>query len=252
MELLPIVRALWRRRLALAVGIALALAAFVALGGTTPVSTPNAVAWTGVTLDTPQSQLVAVAPPGASSLVSRASLLTHLMTTAAATQALARQIGVGADQLIVVDADLATPIVPTAMAQAASTAASRDVAPYTLTVFVETDSLPVISIEAAAPDRAGAERLADAAVTVLQSQASPGGRFTSQIATGGKVFARQPFVIDEVAPVRVKALPSTALPIKAIGGSFLALLAWCAGWCAGVLLLWAWHALQGRRAALPA
>ncbi len=251
MELLPIVRAIWRRRLAL-VAIPLALAVFVALGGTTPVSTPNAVAWTGVTLDTPQSQLVAVAPPGAITLVWRASLLTHLMTTSTATQALARRVGVGADQVSVVDPALATPLVSTAMAQAASTAASRDVAPYTLTVFVANDSLPVISIEAAAPDRQGAQRLADAAVTVLQSQASTGGTFTSQIATGGKVFARQPFVIDQVAPVRVKELPVTALPIKAIGVSFLGLLAWCGGWCAGVLLLRWWQALQGRRAALPA
>ena len=56
-------------------------------------------------------------------------------------------------QVAVVDPALATPLVATAMAQAAATASSHATAPYVLTVFVENDSLPVISIEAAAPSR---------------------------------------------------------------------------------------------------
>jgi hypothetical protein len=233
MEILPSLRAIWRRRLPLAAGILVALAVLVALGGTKPVTTPNAVAWTGVALDTPESQLVAVAPPGADTLAWRASLLTHLMATETSVQGLARRLGVGMDQVVVVDPALATPLVSTSMAQAAAAAASRAVAPYALTVFVEKDSLPVISIEAAAPDSRGAERLANAAVAVLESQASPGGAFTSQIPTGGNVFRQQAMVIGQVAPVRVKLLLVTAVPIKAIGGSFFAFLAWCAG----VLLL---------------
>ena len=228
MEILPVLRLIWRRRLPLAAGVFGAVAILVALGGTKPVTTPSAVAWTGVALDTPKSQLVDVAPSGADTLAWRASLLTHLMATESSTQELARRLGVGNDQVTVVDPALALPLVPTAMAQAAATA-SQTVAPYVLTVSVESDTLPVISIEAAAPHRADAERLADAAVAVLESQASPGGHFISQIVTGGKGFRRQAFVVEQVAPVRVKLLQATALPIKAIGASFFVFLVWSAG-----------------------
>jgi hypothetical protein len=249
MELLQSLRAIWRRRLPLAAGVLVAAAVLVALGGTNPVTTANAVAWTGVTLDTPQSQLVAVAPLGADTLPWRAALLTHLMATETSTQQLARRLGVGADQVVVVDPALATPLVSTAMAQAAAMAASRNVAPYALTVFVENQSLPVISVEAAAPNRLGAERLAGAAVAILESQASRGGPFTSRIPTGAKVFERQPFAIGQVAPVRVKLLPATALRTTAVGASILIFLVWCAG----VLIVPRLSkALRPRRTPLPA
>jgi hypothetical protein len=247
MELLPALRAIRRRRLSLALGLLGALAVLFVMGGTKPVTTPNAVAWTEVALDTPQSQLATVSAAGADTLPWRASLLTHLMATDASTRQLARELGVGADQVIVVDPALETPLVTTSMAQAAATAASGAVAPYTLTMFVENTSLPLISIEAAAPHSAGAKRLADAAIAVLESQASPAGRFSSGIPTGGKDYRRQPFVIEQVAPVRVKLLPATAAPVKAIAGS----LAFFLLWCAGVLLVPRLsRAVRGQRATL--
>jgi hypothetical protein len=255
MEILPSLRAIRQRRLLLAGrilvatgGILIALAGLVALGRTKSITTSTAVAWTTIALDTPESQLVAVAPPGADTLGWRASLLTHLMTTDNSVQELAGRLGVRADQVAVVDPALATPIVPTAMAQAAAKVASSSVAPYALTALVENQSLPVISIEAAAPDRLGARRLANAAIAVLESQASAGGKFSSPIATGGKDFSRQPFIIEQVAPVRVKLLAASAPPIKAIGGA-LFVLASCT--CA-LFLPRLSHAIWARRAALPA
>ncbi len=219
MEILPTLRAIWPRRLPLAGGILVSLgmilmvlAVLVTLGGRKPVTTPSAVAWTTIALETPQSQLVAVAPPGADTLTWRASLLIHLMASESSVQELARRLGVGRDQVVVVDPALATPMVPTATAQAAAKAASHNAAPYALTVFAGKSILPLISIEAAAPDRAGAVRLAGAAVAVLESQASPRGTFSSPIATGGKDFSRQPFMVGQVAPVRVELLPALASP----------------------------------------
>lgn len=248
MEILPVLRLIWRRRLLLASGIFGAVAILVALGGTKPASSLSAVAWTRVALDTPKSQLVDVAPSGADTLVWRASLLTHLMATETSTQELARRLGVGTHQVMVIDSALAVPLVPTSMAQGAAVAALT-VAPYVLTVFVKNDSLPVISIEAAAPDRAGAKRLADVAVAVLESQASRGGGFTSQIVTGGKGFRLQAFLVGQVAPVRVKLVPATALPVKAIGASFLVFLVWCAG---GLLLPGLCRRVRSSGRALPA
>ncbi len=165
-------------------------------------------------------------------------------------------------QVIVVDPAFGVPLVPTAMAQAAATAASLGVAPYALTVFDENDSLPVISIEAAAPDRSHAQRLAEAAVAVLESQASPGGPVTFRSrahlaprrrnlhrGTDGKVSRLQAFVVGQIAPVRVKLLPATALPLQAIGVSFFMFLTWCAG----VLLLpGLTRGLRSRGRTLPA
>lgn len=229
MELLPVLRLIWRRRLPLVVGVVIAAVVLVLLGGTKPVTTPSAVAWTSVALDTPESQLVGVAPRGGDSLAWRASLLTHLMASASTTQELAERAGVSARQVTVVDPALALPLVPTAMAQAAATAASGTVTPYVLTVFTKNDLLPVISIEAAAPNSGTAERLAHAAIAVLESQASRGGHFTSHILTSVNALSRQPFVVEQVTPLRVKALPSTALPVKAIGASFFVFVVWSAG-----------------------
>jgi hypothetical protein len=138
-------------------------------------------------------------------------------------------VGIRADQLTVIDPALAVPRVPASMPQSVTDATSMSVAPYVLTAFMKNDSLPLISIEAAAPDAAGAKRLADAALALLASRAFRGGAFESQIATGAAVFRLQPFVVSQVAPVRVKTVPASVLPLKAIGASLFVLVVWTAG-----------------------
>jgi hypothetical protein len=229
MEIVPVLRLMWRRRFPLAAGVLAAVAILVTLGGTKLVTSTSAVAWTRVALDTPKSQLVDASPSGAGTLAWRTSLLSHLMATEASTQDLAKRLGVKTDQVAVVDPTLAVPLIPTDMATAAAQAASSVVTPYVLTVSVPDALLPVISVEAAAPDQTRAKRLADAAVAVLESQASPGGHFASQIASNVNDFTLQQFVIGPVGPVRAKLLSSTALPVKAIGASLFVFLVWCAG-----------------------
>jgi hypothetical protein len=229
MELLPILRLMWRRRLPLAVGAVVALAALIGMGGTKPITTKTSIAWTSVALDTKKSQLVDVAPSGGSTLAWRASLLGDLMMTTSASQDLARRIGVPSDQLLVDDGDLGQPLVPTAMATAASNASTDPTAPYMVSVFTQDDTLPVISVNAAAPTAAGATALANAVVAEMGTHASSGGSFTSTIATGTEGLERQPLVINQVSPTRVKVLTSTSLPTMAIASSFLLLVVWFAG-----------------------
>ena len=202
----------------------------MALGGTKSVTTKSAVAWTRVALDTPKSQLVDAAPNGVATLTWRAGLLTHLIATDASTQDIARRLGVRADQVLVVDPTLAVPAVSTAMAQGASTAASLGVARYTLIVANDNDAVPVITIEALAINPASAQRLAAAAVALLESQASPGGRFVSHVHTGSATGSKlQPFKVEQVAPIRVKLLSSSSTPSKAIGASGVVFAFWVAG-----------------------
>jgi hypothetical protein len=227
MEFLLVLRVIWRRRRLLALGVLAALAVFIGLGGTKPADTTGAAAWTRVTLDTHTSQLVAAAPAGAPTLAWRASLIAHLMATQATTQQLAARVGVKSDEVSVVDPSLATPLVPTDMASAGAKGAREIFTPYVLNAFLADPTVPVITIDTAAPTVAFAERLAQAAVAVLQSQASPGGRLESQVVTDAGVLGLQRFVVDQVGPVQSKLIVTTSLPLKAIGGSFFVFFMWC-------------------------
>ena len=94
MEIVLVLRAVWRRRRLLAGGLVCSVVVLVALGGATRATTRRSVGSTRVTIDTPRSQLVTVAPGGAASLQWRAPLLEHLMATDASTKQLAQRIGV--------------------------------------------------------------------------------------------------------------------------------------------------------------
>lgn len=229
MELLSLLRWGWRRRLVLAGALVASVVTFVALGGSRSSGATSAVAWTQVTLDTPRSQLVAATPAGADTLSWRASLLVHLMATDASTQELAERLGVTANQLAIVDLSLSVPTIQTAMASASAKAASLSAVPDTLEVFMTDPTLPVISIEAGAPQPAAAERLATAAVAILKSQASPGGRFSSPIPTDADPRSRtlQPFAIHQVAPVQVKQFQASTLSLKAMAGALFVFLLCC-------------------------
>lgn len=218
-----LLRAAWRRRYRLGLAVLVAAVAFAGLGGLRAGSR-GAVASTRVALDTPKSQLIAVAPGGGTTLPWRASLLANLMTTATGTAELAHRLGVPADRVAATDSDLTTPLVQTNDAQAVATASSV-AAPFVLTVSDSTDVVPLISLQAAAPTRADAQRLAAAAVAVLKHEASPPGTFQSAVKTDGGLLRRQPFVVDQVAPITSKATSAGSLPRKALAASLFAFVA---------------------------
>ena len=113
MNSLAFPRALWRRRILVSLGAVLAFAVAVKVGA--GVSDGRALAKVGVLLDTPQSQLTNVDPPRVESLTWRANLLSLLLATEPARRQLAREAGIPAQQLAVVNSDLATPIVPASL-----------------------------------------------------------------------------------------------------------------------------------------
>ena len=136
MELLPILRLIWRRRILLGAGLVVSVALALGLGG--PPKSSSALAWTRVNLDTPTSQLVNSAPGGADTLPWRASFLIHLMATDATQKRLAQSLHVRPDEVAVVDPALGVPIVPASIPTAASDAAGITVAPYVLTLTLTT------------------------------------------------------------------------------------------------------------------
>jgi hypothetical protein len=226
-ELFPVLRWIRRRWAVLAVGGGVAIVMAIAIG--LPPTTSSAVAWTRVTLDTRTSQLVEPAPGGAETLPWRASLLTHLLTGDVTQRQLAQRVGVRPDQVTVVDQALSVPESPASMPQIAAKVANVTRAPYVLTVAMPDQALPIISLVAAAPDRAGAVRLANAAVAVVGSRASAGGTYRSPILTDPAYPpALQPFVIDQVTPVHAKTVVARPMPGKAVAVLVFVFGAWCA------------------------
>jgi hypothetical protein len=228
MELLLVLRGMWRRRLALLSGLVAAVVVLVGLGGIKPARLTAGEAWTRVAIDTNASQLVAAAPAGTGTLAWRASLIVHLMATQSLAHQIAVRLGIDSDQLTVVDPTLSQPPVGTDLATAATKAAGADVlTPYVLNVYQTDPTVPVITVDAVAADRAHAEKLAQAGTAILEAQAEPGGKLKSQIITDAGVLGRQPFVIDQVAPVQSKLVSNTSLPMKAIAAAGFVFFAWC-------------------------
>jgi hypothetical protein len=152
------------------------------------------------------------------------------MATDASTAALARRLGVSAADVTVVDSALAQPVVPTDTASAATKASAGDIfTPYVLTVDAN-QQVAVISIGAGAVDTDAAKRLAAAAVAVLESQSSRGGRLQTAIPTNiGGESGLQPFVVTRILPIHAKVITSSSPRTKPIAAAMFVFIIWCVG-----------------------
>jgi hypothetical protein len=248
MEIVGLARVLWRRRLLIAVGAVVAIAFGLAIGGAKPAST--GFAHTRALVDTPKSQLTDNAPLGADSLTWRASLLAHLMATEANKQRLAQRVGIRRQELAVVDPALAIPEIASSLPKAASQLAGVTAVPYVLTVHMDDDTMPVISIEAVAPDRSRAARLAAAAMEILKEDVPPPQppelateEETESDAFRSDITRLQEFVVNDVGPIQSKTVVTGALPVKALGAAVFVF----ALWTAAIVLLPLLGPLLGRR-----
>jgi hypothetical protein len=213
-EVVATLRMLWRRRVLVAVGALAAAAVFLAIeaGKTTEVT----VARTGVVVDTPDSQLTHLAPRGADSLGWRAGLLADLMTSREARDRIAAEAGVDPRQLRITDPSLAIPPVPASLPRSAAEAAG--LTPETYVLALRFDKLvPVIGIEAAAPERSTAIRLAEAAAAELK-----GG------APAPEAAGKWPFVVEDVGPVRLREIGGGSRTTVALAIGAVLFVVWCA------------------------
>ena len=161
METVTILRELWHRRLVVG---ALAVVALIAGLAFTHRSYEVSIATSRILVDTPASQVVDVAPRGSDTLGVRANLLANLMTEGDVKAAIADRAGIPPREL--------TAGVETGGELPASLAsAQRDPGVRLLTTSLivnpDGDALPLIEIEAQAPDAVGAAQLASAAVAGL-------------------------------------------------------------------------------------
>jgi len=167
MEVVLVLRELWRRRLiVLAIGL-LALLAGSAVAFRLPSLESRkyevGVATAGVLVDTPNSQVVEVAPKGSDTLGVRANLIASLMAEGDLKGSIARRAGLPPDELEGVSES------STALAAETEPApTSAHVLTTRVAVTPGGDRLPIIEIDAQAPDAARAGKIVEAAVEGLR------------------------------------------------------------------------------------
>jgi hypothetical protein len=167
-DLIAIFRDLWRlRRLVVLAGVAALLAAVVVAFEVPSLESRRhevGVATARILVDTPKSQVLKVAPKGSDTLGLRANVLANVMVEGVVRAAVAERIGLRPSQLQGVAESAAAPSV--APAPSSTTSATNPLAYVLKTrVVASTDGdLPIIEIEAQAPDAARAAKLANAAV----------------------------------------------------------------------------------------
>jgi hypothetical protein len=135
-----------------------------------------------------------VEPEGAATLEWRAALLADLISAEPARQGIARSMGIPADSLVFTAPYRAVPEVPVPLPRAALDAAAVITEPYQLSVQSAT-LLPIIGIDARAPSREQAARLATAAARALQT--------ASVSEVDGYV---QKLVVEDVGPPKAKEI----------------------------------------------
>jgi hypothetical protein len=219
MGFVKLMRVLWRRRVAVFVGLVAAIA--IGVVGIKAKGPPKATAsaTSKVLIDTPSSLVATAKAPGAQTIYSRARVIADLMATEAAEAEIAGRAGLAEGELAVLGPGAAAPPqVITAVAEQASEVV-RPVAPYLVSVEV-TPGQPILSIAAVGTDEATAIAVGKAAVETLPTVAreAPGGGDS----------------------VKVETLGAQTIAIKTSGGRkaiALAALAFFAFWCIVVIAL---------------
>jgi hypothetical protein len=227
-ELVPFLRLLARRPMLVAIGMVVAIAIGVlAAGGKTKES---GTASGRVVLDTAKSQLIYGDPSGGDTLGWRGVLLAELAGSRPVTDRISNELGIRRNQLVVVYPDLAEPVMPATLPSRAAQAARATPEKYVLTVRFD-EVLPIISLDAQAPDRAAAARLVEAATGGLKA-----------VGTSEPVSPQiQGLVVEKVGPVRSTAVLDRPQPLLGVALAVILFGLWCAGVALVPRLVSAWR-----------
>jgi hypothetical protein len=230
MELIAILRLLWRRRILVGIGVLAAVGAgLLTSNGTLPVpgastDAPPAPrkASVRVLLDTDRSQLVAPAPPAADTVAARAVLLADVLAGNEARAAIARRAGLKPEQLAVIGPAATVPTLATKLAERTATVVESAPEPFRVTADADGE-LPIVSIAASAPGADVAKRLASAAAAELAALTRPGDAPAGGRAAIRLGFVAQPLSEPVLAPVESRPGPA----LIALAACVAAFALWC-------------------------
>lgn len=153
MEVVALLRILWRLRLAVVLGLVVAAGVSYHVLQSSP--THVGVASLRVVLDTPTSQTVQDSPVGMTTLEWRTGLFADVLAEDGPRAGIARRMGIPADQLVVTAPYMSVPAAVVPLPKAALEAATSIPQPYQLAVQ-QVGLMPIIGIDAHAPTRAEA------------------------------------------------------------------------------------------------
>jgi hypothetical protein len=235
LELVKILRELWRRKALVAGVLALSLPAGYLLAfesGLPPQSRQYevAIASSDILIDTRNSQVVAVGRrgPDLPTLAGRANLMGNLMTSGQLKEDIARSAGVSAEKLIVVPpADPSTPeLAPVPVKPKGSLGVPAQ--EETILTLTTDEALPILHVEAQAPGLDAARDLSTATLAELR-------RYLAGVAAEQDVPVASQLVVREfgapVAGFALRGLPRRYALVVTIGLILLG--------CAAILG-WAW------------
>jgi hypothetical protein len=223
MDVVKVLRALWTKRLLVAVIAGCSIAAGVALVVLSPqkqVGTAHAMAL----VDTPNSQVVDLggekAVASATTLSSRATLLTGLMTSSPLKDEIASRAGISAASLLAVSAATQGTDAPAGQAPSstpASTPSAGAAHPNVLTATVPdlaTGQVPLITIDTQSPTATGAAKLADSSIAVLSD-------YLKTLAAQDRVPGARRVIVRELGPAVASTTAQGPSKVLAVGLSIL-------------------------------
>jgi len=221
MELLSALRLLARRRLIVAVGVLLAIAAGAAGAGVVAVGpvggppTRSAIATAEIQIDSPRP-LAADLRAASGTIEDQAIMLAERLAAEDTRAIVAQEAGVPLEDLAVVSSRTAIVGRHSAVARTAVDAASTPRSRYRLTVSSTTDA-PIVSLLAAAPDEATAARVAEAAAPAIES-----------VIAEAPETVRKRLIVRPLAPPKTKALVSgDRKPLLGAIAGLLTFVGWC-------------------------
>ena len=217
MELVAVLRALRRFRLLVVVGCL--IAAGLGYLTTRGVTTYQGVASTRVMLDTPTSQTLVANSLYGPSLDWRAALVGDLMSTDTTRERVAREMGIPPKQLVIHAPYMSVPPVAAQLPRHALDAGAVISEPYELAIQAPAP-VPIITIDARAPSREKAAKLARSGAEAVEAKADeptiPGGKF----------------VVEQISPIRTREIVNG--PRKAIAAAVAVIVFTI--WCAAITL----------------
>jgi hypothetical protein len=202
--------------------VALALLAAIAVGWIVafkPSFPPESrryevgIATARVLVDTPRSQFVAVAPKGSETLGERAKVLASLMVDGEVKDIIAKHAGLRSNQLIAIGQT---------GDEGEAAALGRDDFALKTGVVVTSDQaeLPILRVEAQAPDPQRAAKLADAAVAGL-------GEYLDSKAAGEPVSQTRRLRVAGLGPAQAHAAARGPGQLLGLGAAILVFVTGC-------------------------
>jgi hypothetical protein len=228
LEIVVILRQLWSCRLAVVCGIVLATLLMVVMTFRVSLGFPPklerrqysvGVASSEVLVDAKSSQVIDLgdgeAPTDVVALINRARLLANLMATSPMKDQIAQRAGI--------DERAFTAAGPSLGVDGADPGSLRSDDPQAqvMTVYFD-ESLPIITINARAPEARTAARISSAAVTELQNH-------LATVETASKLPDARRLVVDPLGPARSATTQRGPRRLLALIAGLFVLGLWCAG-----------------------